>query len=70
MLEQGHARDYGTFALPRISLLYRFNDHLTTRVGFGMGYKTPTMFTEDAEELLFRNVLPVGNSLKAEQSRG
>ena len=65
-----HSRDYGTFALPRVSVLYRFSDHLTTRIGFGLGYKTPTMFTEDAEELLFRNVLPVGNTLKAERSRG
>jgi outer membrane receptor for ferrienterochelin and colicins len=65
-----HAKDYGTFALPRVSVLYRFNDNLSTRVGFGLGYKTPTMFTEDAEELLFRNVLPVGSGLKAERSRG
>jgi iron complex outermembrane receptor protein/outer membrane receptor for ferrienterochelin and colicins len=65
-----HSKSYGTFALPRISALYLFSDHLTTRIGFGLGYKTPTMFTEDAEELLFRNVLPVGNSLTAERSRG
>jgi outer membrane receptor for ferrienterochelin and colicins len=64
------ARHYGVFALPRVSVLYRFSDHLTTRAGFGFGYKTPTMFTEDSEMLLFRNVLPVGNSLKAERSRG
>ncbi len=65
-----HTRDYGTFALPRISLLYKFSDHLTSRVGFGLGYKTPTMFTEEAETLLFRNVFPVGNTLKAERSKG
>ena len=64
------ANNYGTFALPRISLLYRFDDHLTSRVGFGLGYKTPTMFTEDAEELLFRSVAPLGNTLKAERSKG
>ena len=64
------ARHYGVFALPRVSVLYRFSDHLTTRAGFGFGYKTPTMFTEESEMLLFRNVLPVGNSLKAERSRG
>ena len=63
-------KDYGTFALPRVSVLYRFSDHLSTRVGFGMGYKTPSVFTEDAETLLFQNVLPIGNTLKAEQSRG
>ncbi len=65
-----HATNYGTFALPRVSVLYKFSDHLTTRVGFGLGYKTPTMFTEEAETLLFRDVFPVGNTLKAERSKG
>ncbi len=65
-----HAKDYGTFALPRVSMLVRLNEKLTSRIGFGMGYKTPTMFTEDAETILFRNVAGVGNSLKAERSRG
>ena len=63
-------KDYGTFALPRVSVLYRFNDNLTTRIGFGLGYKTPTMFTEDAETRLFRDVAPVGDILKAERSAG
>ena len=65
-----HTRDYGTFALPRVSLLYRFTENFSSRVGFGLGYKTPTIFTEDSEELLFRNVLPIGNGLEAERSRG
>lgn len=65
-----HTKNYGTFALPRVSVLYKFNDHLTTRIGFGLGYKTPTMFTEEAEMLLFRNVAPVGDTLKAERSTG
>lgn len=63
-------RDYGTFALPRVSVLYRFNDNLSSRVAFGLGYKTPSVFTEDAETLLFQNVMPIGNTLKAERSRG
>jgi iron complex outermembrane receptor protein/outer membrane receptor for ferrienterochelin and colicins len=61
---------YGTFALPRVSLLYRFTDKFTTRVGYGLGYKTPSVFTEDAEELLFRDVVGIGNTLKAERSQG
>lgn len=65
-----HTKDHGTFVLPRISVLYKFSEHLTTRVGFGLGYKTPTMFTEEAEELLFRGVMPVGSSLRAERSKG
>ncbi len=65
-----YSQDHGIFALPRVSVLYRFNEHLTTRVGFGLGYKTPTMFTEEAETLLFRDVLAVDDLLKAERSRG
>ncbi len=63
-------KDYGSFALPRVSVLYRFNENLTTRVGFGLGYKTPTIFTEEAETLLFRNVAGIGNGSKAERSAG
>ncbi|MEQ1604002.1 MAG: TonB-dependent receptor [Pyrinomonadaceae bacterium] len=64
------AKDYGTFAPPRVSALYRFTDNFTTRIGFGLGYKTPTMFTEEAETLLFKNVAGVGSNLKAERSKG
>ncbi|HEX9928134.1 MAG TPA: TonB-dependent receptor [Pyrinomonadaceae bacterium] len=63
-------RDYGAFALPRVSLLYRFTDNLSSRLSFGLGYKTPSIFTEEAEMLLFQNVLPIGNRLKAERSLG
>lgn len=63
-------KDYGVFALPRVSVLYRVNDNLSSRFSIGLGYKTPSIFTEDAETLLFQSVLPVGNTLTAEQSRG
>lgn len=65
-----HSKGYGTFALPRVSLLYRFTENLTTRIGAGFGYKTPTIFNEDSERLLFRDLLPVGDDLDAERSRG
>lgn len=73
-LEAGFRLDslkhYGVFALPRVSMLYRFNEHLSSRFSVGLGYKAPSIFTEEAEMLLFQNVLPIGNSLKAERSRG
>lgn len=73
-LEAGFRLDrvkyYGVFALPRASALYKFTDQLSSRFTVGFGYKAPSIFTEEAETLLFRNVLPVGNSLKAERSRG
>jgi iron complex outermembrane receptor protein/outer membrane receptor for ferrienterochelin and colicins len=65
-----YLKDYGAFALPRVSALYRLSDNLSSRLSFGLGYKAPSMFTEEAEMLLFQNVLPIGNGLKAERSRG
>jgi iron complex outermembrane receptor protein/outer membrane receptor for ferrienterochelin and colicins len=73
-LEAGFRLDrvkgYGLFPLPRVSALYRFTERLSSRAGFGFGYKAPSIFTEEAETLLFRGVLPVGGALKAERSRG
>jgi iron complex outermembrane receptor protein/outer membrane receptor for ferrienterochelin and colicins len=65
-----HVKHYGLFPLPRVSALYRFTDRLSSRLSLGFGYKAPSIFTEEAEMRLFRNVLPIGNTLKAERSRG
>ncbi|KAA3610075.1 MAG: TonB-dependent receptor [Calditrichaeota bacterium] len=66
-----HQNEYGDFVLPRIALLYKSSSNLTFRLGGGMGYKTPTVFTEDAERLQFKNVLPIDVSeTKAEESIG
>ncbi|TSJ43088.1 TonB-dependent receptor [Mucilaginibacter corticis] len=75
ILESGlrldHHNEYGTFVLPRISGLYKINSHLSTRLGGGLGYKAPTVFTEDAERIEFRNVLPIDvANTKAERSYG
>jgi len=70
-LRSDYQNEYGFFALPRISALFKINPNLTVRLGGGLGYKTPTVFTEDAERIQFRNVLPVDVSkTKAEQSIG
>ncbi len=75
ILETGFRGDYqtpfGFFPLPRISVLFKANPKLAARIGGGLGYKTPTVFTEDAERIQFRNVLPIDVSkTKAEQSLG
>jgi len=62
---------YGFFLLPRLSALFKFNEHLSSRLGGGLGYKAPTAFTEDAERIDFRNVLPVDvKNTHAERSYG
>ncbi|NQX53205.1 TonB-dependent receptor [Pedobacter panaciterrae] len=63
--------EYGIFFLPRISGLWKINEHFSTRLGGGLGYKAPTVFTEDAERIQFRNVLPIDvTTTKAERSYG
>lgn len=63
--------EYGLFALPRVSLMYKPKNELTLRLGGGLGYKSPTIFTEEAERLQFRNVLPINfDNTKAERSLG
>lgn len=70
-LRGDYQNKYGMFVLPRIAALVKFSPKLSARLGGGLGYKTPTVFTEDAERLQFRNVLPVDDkSADAEQSIG
>lgn len=62
---------YGFFLLPRASALWKISEHLSTRLGGGIGYKVPTIFTEDAERIQFRNVLPIDvHNTQAEWSYG
>ena len=41
--------DFGFFPLPKLALLTRVNEKLSLRLGGSLGYKLPTIFTEDAE---------------------
>jgi len=51
--------DYGFVFLPRFSAQFTITDKLTSRLGGGLGYKTPTIFTEDSERIQYQNVLPI-----------
>ena len=55
--------EYGAFILPRISILYKANNNLSSRIGGAMGYKLPTIFTEEAEKLYLRGIVPISNDL-------
>ena len=59
----------GTFVLPRISTLFRISNKLQSRISAGLGYKTPTAFTEETETLQYRNIAALHN-VKAERSMG
>ncbi|MEM6799769.1 MAG: TonB-dependent receptor [Bacteroidota bacterium] len=70
-LRTDYNMDYGAFVLPRVSMLFKMNSKLSGRLGGGMGYKLPTIFTEEAEALTFRDILSIDrNTTEAEVSAG
>ncbi len=70
-LRADYNTDFGFFPLPRISLLYKNNSGFSSRIGGGLGYKIPDIFTEEAEYINFENVLSIDKStVDAERSYG
>lgn len=70
-LRADYNSDFGFFPLPRVSLLYKNDSGFSSRIGGGLGYKIPDIFTEEAEFINFENVLAIDKSnLKAERSYG
>ena len=70
-LRGDYIKDYGFALLPRISALFKINPNFTSRIGGGLGYKPPTIFTEESEKLLYKNILPVSPAVnKLEKSYG
>jgi iron complex outermembrane receptor protein len=51
--------------------MFRVSPNITTRIGGGFGYKTPTIFTEEAERRQFQNILPIiERNMQNERSAG
>jgi len=61
----------GFFILPRINGLFKFDEHWSSRIGGGLGYKMPSLFNDQSEQEGYQNISPIsiGNT-KAEQSIG
>ncbi|RKS02978.1 TonB-dependent siderophore receptor [Flavobacterium sp. 102] len=58
-----------TFILPKVSALFKFNSKWSSRIGGGLGYKIPTIFTEQTETIQYQNVEAL-NNVKSEKSIG
>lgn len=58
-----------SFLLPRISMLFRLTNQLTSRIGAGLGYKLPTIFTEQSEARQYFLLDPLDN-VEPEKSLG
>lgn len=70
-LRGDYINEYGFELLPRISGMFKLSPKITTRLGGGFGYKSPTIFTEEAERRQFQHILPVDiNATRNERSAG
>lgn len=70
-LRADYNTDYGLFVLPRLSLLIKAGERFSSRIGGGMGYTLPTIFTEAAETRTFRFIAPIDTDvIEAERSIG
>lgn len=58
-----------SFLLPRISMLLRLSPKWSSRIGGGLGYKTPTAFTEQTEGFQYQNLKPLAG-VTSEKSIG
>lgn len=58
-LRADYVVDYGLAFLPRISALLKFSPAFTSRIGGGLGYKAPTIFTEESERIQYQGVLGI-----------
>jgi len=80
-LESGLRGDYnipapnnhlnGFFILPRMNGLFKLNNHWTSRIGGGLGYKMPSLFNDQSEQAGYQYLNPINmGDTKAEQSIG
>jgi outer membrane receptor for ferrienterochelin and colicins len=67
-LRLDHNSRYGSFLLPRVSVLYKINPFFTTRLGGGLGYRAPTVFDGTIDERDYPDLYPAYT--KAERSYG
>lgn len=70
-VREDYTSSYGFAFLPRVSALFHFSNDFTSRIGGGLGYKLPTIFTEESEERHFQDILPIDqNNAQYEKSAG
>lgn len=73
-IEAGFRLDYNhiykVYPLPHIALRQKFNDIFSARLNVGMGYKLPTVFQDQSEELRYVGVQPITFKVKPELSLG
>ncbi len=62
-LRGDYVKQFGFELLPRVSAMLKVTPKLTARLGGGLGYKTPTVFNEEAEKTQFQSILPINQNI-------
>lgn len=62
-LRGDYVNQYGFELLPRLSAMLHLSPKLTSRIGGGYGYKTPTVFTEESERIQFQKLQPINQDI-------
>ena len=61
----------GLFLLPRVNVLFKLDEHLSSRIGGGLGYKMPTIFNDQSEQQGYEYLQPLSiTHTSAEKSTG
>ena len=60
---------YSPVLLPRLSILYRASPAITTRLGGGLGYKSPTVFSSELDERDLQHIA-LSSNVQPERSLG
>lgn len=61
----------GIFILPRLNTLFKINEHWSSRLGGGLGYKMPSPFNDEAEQAGYNTIQPISfSNTEAERSYG
>lgn len=61
----------GIFILPKVNALFKINNHWTSRIGGGFGYRMPSPFSDEAEKEGYNNIKPISfSNIQAEKSYG
>jgi len=63
-------KNYGTFILPRISVMYKPNHAWTLRASSGLGYKPPTLFNNEIDERDYKYIKGYAANIVSEKSFG
>lgn len=62
-LRVDHAFDEGTYVLPRAYALIKWTPKLISRIGGGLGYRSASVFNQEAEIRGYQDVLPIDRAL-------